>query len=238
MSVQVLGVSGSPVPNSNTDRAVQAVLEATGLPGEFIKLSRLRIEPCRACLGCVGNNQCVIKDDACRVADKFRWAKAVVVGGYTPYGSLDSRTKAFMERMFCLRHRIALNRGKFGAAVITSAMDCERGDLPPAGITAARQITCWMQEEGITNVGTLLLPGNAPCVRCGWGDNCKMSTIRAIAGPRATVESVGLNQFEESPSLLASARELGLKLRRAILSTDSRPPRSTSGTGVLRAAFV
>ena len=39
MSAQILGISGSPVRHSNTDRAVQAVLDATGLESEFIKLS-------------------------------------------------------------------------------------------------------------------------------------------------------------------------------------------------------
>jgi hypothetical protein len=31
MAVKVLGISGSPVKNSNTDRLVNAILEATGL---------------------------------------------------------------------------------------------------------------------------------------------------------------------------------------------------------------
>ena len=43
MRVQVLGISGSPVPNSNTDRAVRHILENTGLETEFIKLSTLEL---------------------------------------------------------------------------------------------------------------------------------------------------------------------------------------------------
>ena len=31
MSVQIVGISGSPIPNSNTDRAVKRILELTGL---------------------------------------------------------------------------------------------------------------------------------------------------------------------------------------------------------------
>ena len=37
MVLRILGVSGSPVPNSNTDRAVKAVLEASGLESELVK---------------------------------------------------------------------------------------------------------------------------------------------------------------------------------------------------------
>ena len=36
--MKVLGVSGSPIRNSNTDRALKAVLEATGAETELIKL--------------------------------------------------------------------------------------------------------------------------------------------------------------------------------------------------------
>lgn len=43
----MLGISGSPVNNSNTDRLVKIVLEATGLDYEFIKLSEYDIHPCR-----------------------------------------------------------------------------------------------------------------------------------------------------------------------------------------------
>ena len=40
MNTAVLGISGSPVKNSNTDRLIKAVLAATGLEFEFVKLSQ------------------------------------------------------------------------------------------------------------------------------------------------------------------------------------------------------
>ena len=39
MYPQIIGISGSPIKNSNTDRLVQAVLAASGLKSEFVKLS-------------------------------------------------------------------------------------------------------------------------------------------------------------------------------------------------------
>ena len=133
MRIQVVGISGSPMPNSNTDRAVQRILEFTGLSNQFVKLSDLDLAPCRACLGCVKTNQCVVQDDGQALADLFHGASAFVLGGYTPYSSLDARTKAFMERMYCHRHRIGGNARKFGVAVITTA--CPPGfrgcHLPP-----------------------------------------------------------------------------------------------------------
>ena len=105
MGIQVLGISGSPVPDSNTDRAVQRILSLTGLSTQFVKLSDLEVAPCRACLGCVETNECVVDDDGQRLAELFHEAPAFVLGGFTPYSSLDARTKAFMERMYCHRHR-------------------------------------------------------------------------------------------------------------------------------------
>ena len=130
MSAQILGISGSPIPESNTDRAVKHILELTGLRTEFVKLSGLSLEPCRAGLGCASGNRCVVSDDGPAVAEKFAAARGFVLGGFTPYSSLDARSKAFMERMYCLRHRRMGNAGKAGVAVITAA--CPPGWSSPS----------------------------------------------------------------------------------------------------------
>ena len=43
--MKVLGVSGSPIKDGNTDKALRAVLDATGLETEFIKLMDYRLHP-------------------------------------------------------------------------------------------------------------------------------------------------------------------------------------------------
>ena len=221
MSLQVLGISGSPILRSNTDRAIQEILDRTGLRTEFVKLSELDISPCRACLGCVNLNECVLQDDGRELAEKFRDVPAFVLGAFTPYSSLDARTKIFMERMYCFRHRTAGNRGKVGAAVITSACPAEATHLPPAVETATVQINYWMLEEGMENLGTIVVRGNVPCIRCGRGDDCPASGIKMIYGPEATVESVGVHAFEDDPALLQAAEDIGRKIRRAVLGEDA-----------------
>lgn len=216
MSTRILGISGSPIADSNTDRAVKAVLAASGLEADFIKLSDLRLEPCRACLGCKDNNTCVVEDDAQGVAARFRAARAFVIGGYTPYSSLDARTKAFMERMYCLRHQTGLNRGKVGAAVITTACRPDLPGLPPAAQTASSQIAFWMMEEGMVNAGSLIVLGNVPCIRCGYGDACELSGVKMLHGPSATVESIGVNAFAANQALQEEAAALGKKIREAV----------------------
>jgi multimeric flavodoxin WrbA len=217
MRVQVLGVSGSPIPNSNTDRAVKLILEHTGLETKFVKLSDLEMVPCRGCLGCVENNQCVVEDDGRQLASDFGTAAAFIMGGFTPYNSLDARSKMFMERMYCFRHQEGQNAGKFGAYVITTACPQYGTNQPPAVETAASQIRFWMAEEGIIEVGSMVVLGNVPCIRCGHGDDCLVSGVQMIHGDDATVASVGVQSLEDDPLAEEDAKQLGQKLRRAVL---------------------
>jgi hypothetical protein len=41
-----MGLSGSRVKNSSTDRLIQAVLESCGLSSEFVKLGKINVRPC------------------------------------------------------------------------------------------------------------------------------------------------------------------------------------------------
>jgi multimeric flavodoxin WrbA len=222
MAATVLGISGSPIRKSNTDRAVQMILEHTGADTEFVKLSQLVLEPCDACLGCVETNECVQEDDGRELADKFHQARAFVLGAFTPYSSLDARTKTFMERMYCLRHQAGLNRGKIGAAVITTACPPGADKLPPAYETASAQIGFWMMEEGMVNLGSMAMLGNVPCIRCGHGDLCDLTGIKMLYGPEATVKSVGVRTLEGDAALVESARQLGQRIREA-LAGDQTP---------------
>lgn len=214
--MKILGVSGSPIKNSNTDKALKAVLEATGLETEFIKLTDYTVAPCKACLGCIKTNRCVIDDDGILLAEKAKKADAMVVAGFTPYSTLDSRTKAFIERLYPLRHNHGFMAGKPGAAVITSCVPEDNKQLPPAAEMGVNAVMFYMMEEGMRFVGALKIQGNVPCVRCGFGDQCKMSGLKMLYGPMATVDSVGIKTFESQPQNFDGARELGRKLAEAL----------------------
>ena len=213
----VLGVSGSPINSSNTDRAVKAVLYATGLKTEFIKLSDYRIAPCNACLSCIKTNRCIIKDDGIWLAQKAREADALVVGCYTPYSSIDARTKAFLERLYPLRHIHGLMQGKPGGAVVTCGIPHDRVEnFPPLCDMAVSAIKFYMMEEGMNFVGSVKVLGNVPCVRCGSDENCNFSGLKMIFGHEATVSSVGINQFEDQPESVKAALELGYNIKKAL----------------------
>lgn len=213
---KVLGVSGSPIKNSNTDKAVKLILEATSLETEFIKLKDYKIAPCNACLGCVETNRCVIEDDGILLAEKAKEADALVIGAFTPYSSIDSRTKAFLERLYPLRHKHGFMRGKPGACVITCAMPPENKMIPACDM-GVNAVQFFMMEEGMEFLGAVKVVGNVPCIRCGYGDECVMSGIKMIHGEDATVESVGVNTIEKQEHVKKQAIELGKKIRKFLL---------------------
>ena len=211
--MKVLGVSGSPIYNSNTDRALKAALEATGLETEFIKLVEYKLTPCRACIGCVDTNRCVnTQDDGILLAEKTKEADALIIAGYTPYSTIDSLTKAFIERLYPLRHKHGFMACKPGGANVTCAIPAANRALPPASDMGVNAIMFYMMEEGMNFVGAVKIMGNVPCVKCGYGNECKTSGLRMIYGNEATVQSVGINKFEEQRDALDAARELGKKI--------------------------
>ncbi len=119
MGIKVLGISGSPINDSNTDRLVKAVLDATGVESEFVKLSTMNVRPCLACKKCVPDNICKVNDDFPELAEKIKSAQALIIGGYTPYSQIDGFTKALLERFWSFRHQKNLLKGKMVATVLT-----------------------------------------------------------------------------------------------------------------------
>jgi len=81
----------------------------------------------------VQTNRCInTKDDGIVLAEKAKDADALIIGYYTPYSSIDSRTKAFLERLYPLRHVHGFMRNKPGGAIVTCAVSAEHKGLPPA----------------------------------------------------------------------------------------------------------
>jgi len=207
--MKVLGVSGSPIDDSNTDKALKMVLDATGMETEFVKLVKYNVAPCKACLGCVETNRCVIPDDGILLAEKVKAADALVIAGFSPYSTIDSRTKAFIERLYPLRHNKGFMAGKPGGAVVTSAVPQDNQSMPPAGQMAVNAIQFYMMEEGMNFVGSVIVQGNVPCIRCGYGDECKMSGVKMLFGEQAKIDTIGVNYVDMQPEAIGQARRLG-----------------------------
>ncbi len=207
MKPQIIGISGSPIKNSNTDRLVQAVLESSGLPSEFVKLSKINVRPCIACLGCKKDNICKVKDDYPALAEKVRHASAIVIGGYSPYGMVDGFTKAFMERLFSLRHQNGLNRGKLAVAVTTGI-----GRGAPGLEEASNQIAHVLTLEGMEVLDQLKVVGNPECMVCGFGQTCPMSALPWIFGEDTEVTPEKFCKAEDQTETWERGKTVGKEI--------------------------
>ncbi|MCF8045846.1 MAG: flavodoxin family protein [Desulfarculaceae bacterium] len=204
MEPQVIGVSGSPVKNSNTDRLVKEVLEQSGLSYEFVKLSKVNIRPCIACLNCAEDNVCKVNDDFPPLAEKLKKARALVMGSYPPYGSVDGFSKAFLERLFSMRHRENLNKGKL-AVIVTTGVGRGLPGLEEASLQAATVL----QMEGMEVLGQIKAEGNVTCMVCGFGTECRISALPHIFEPGAEMTPDKFLNAEDQPEVWNRAKELG-----------------------------
>ena len=172
MSIKVLGISGSPIKNSNTDRLIQAVLNETGAESEFVKLSDINVRPCLACKKCVPDNICKVNDDFPELAEKIKTAKALVIGGYIPYSQIDGFTKSLLERFWSFRHQKNLLKGKVVATILTG---CAPEALAAVNQALAVEMTVI---EDMDLVGQVTVPGSIVCAFCGKGDDCENSAFK------------------------------------------------------------
>lgn len=173
----IIGFSGSPIKNSNTDRLVKHFLESTGQEYEFIKLSDYNIRPCRGCLACVKTDTCIQKDDFAPIEAKIKKADALVVGFYTPFSMIDAYTKSLLERLYSMHHNVLLE-GKYFVSI---------GSCVMAGCTEPIHASIAMEAmmERMKHVGTINIQGSLPCAVCGRGEDCPHGFLKMLYGPEA-----------------------------------------------------
>ncbi len=203
MAVEILGISGSPVKNSNTDRLVNAVLDASGLESEFVKLSGINVRPCLACKKCVPDNICKTDDDFPGLAEKLKNTNAIVIGAYIPYGQIDGFTKALLERLWSLRHVNNLLKGKLCATIVTGLMP---DAIQSVNLNLATELRDFERME-IT--GQISVQGNLPCLTCGRGDDCQMSAVELMYGQGARTLDVDCSRAEDQEEVWQSAHRIG-----------------------------
>ncbi len=214
MSIEVLGISGSPIENSNTDRLIQAVLDATELKCEFVKLSQINIRPCLACKKCVPDNICKVKDDFPELAKKIKKAGALIIGAYIPYKQIDGFTKALLERFWSLRHVSNLLRGKLCATVLTYLS-------PDAADNVNQSLVKQLKDmERMELIGQVMIKGNIPCLTCGVGDECEMSGLRKRYGPDARSSDYPYTRVEDQKEVWEQAMRIGRLIGERVRTTN------------------
>jgi multimeric flavodoxin WrbA len=104
MPAKVVGVTGSPRANGNTDFAVNAVLHMlqreAGTGTELLALRDYHLEHCAGCRQCMTQKRCVIEgDDLERMVAPLNAADAIIVGSPVYWHSPSGVMKDFMDRV-------------------------------------------------------------------------------------------------------------------------------------------
>ncbi len=202
--MKVLGISGSPRKGSTTDQLVKEVLNGVECETEFISLAGKKIGPCIACLGCVEDNVCVLKDDLAPLREKIAEADAYVIGAANYFSMLNGLTHCFLERWYQFRHREGKAvAGKLGIAVGVGGGE---GDAPVANIAT------FFQYNQIECVGTVSAQGPACCFTCGYGEDCKVGAIHMFFGPGTKITPEITPDLSKQPEKAEAAWQVGKAL--------------------------
>jgi multimeric flavodoxin WrbA len=125
--VKVLGISGSPRREGNTDILVHTALEVLageGLQTEFLSLADRPIKPCVACRGCFASDtiRCVQEDPTFEgILEKFAEADGLLIGSPVYFGSATPQIMALLDRVgYVSRKHPQLLRRKVGAAIVVA----------------------------------------------------------------------------------------------------------------------
>lgn len=118
--MKVIGISGSPRANGNTEILLHHALEPFQENGwavvKFL-LSRQTIAPCRGCDGCLRTNRCVIEDDMRELYEEFPTCDAVIVASPVYYRNVTAQLKAVFDRCYATKAERPL-ADKVGGAIV------------------------------------------------------------------------------------------------------------------------
>ncbi len=204
--MKVLGISGSPREDSVTAQLVQEVLAGAEAEceTEYISLAGKRIGACVACLGCVQDNICVVKDDMADLRNAIVSADAYVIGAANYYNLLNGLTHCFLERWYQFRHR----EGKAVAGKLAVVVGVGGGmPAPPV-----ENIKGFLRYNQIECVAEVVAQGPACCFTCGYGEDCKVGAIHMFFGAGTKITPSMVPSLEKQPEAVAAARSAGKKL--------------------------
>jgi len=103
--VLVLGISGSPRRNGNTETLLDSALEGAiegGADVVKVCLNELDMKGCQECGGCLNTGKCVIDDDMQRIYDLIEDADVIIVASPIFFSGLSSQVKMVVDRCQCI----------------------------------------------------------------------------------------------------------------------------------------
>lgn len=201
--MKILGIMGSPrkADRSATHQLVMTVLNHTGCEYELVSLGGRQISGCIACLGCVKDNVCKVKDDLAPLRDAIVEADAYVVGAPNYYSTLNAQTHAFLERWFQFRHQEG--NTLWGKLAVAVGVGGTRGTFP------ADAIETFFGYNFIETVAKVTGQGAASCYSCGYGETCKVGIPVMMHGPGVTITDEMIPDVTRQPDVMGTAARAG-----------------------------
>lgn len=150
-NLQVLGITGSLRPKSNTRQYVERILsclEDEGIGTELVSLKGRVIHPCLGCYQCVDTGRCIQDDDDfADILDKMRRAQGIVLGSPVYLSSVVPQMMALLDRAtFVSLWNGGFFKGKVGGPVTVARR---------AGHNMAfSQLLLWFFLNGVTVPGS------------------------------------------------------------------------------------
>ena len=214
--MKILGIVGSTRKDevSGVNALVGSVLEHTGCEYDLVTLRGKTISGCIACLGCVKDNMCKVKDDLAGLRDKIVAADAYVVGAPNYYSTLNAVTHAFMERWFQFRHQAGnLLWGKLAVAVGVGGTS---GNYP------ADELEKFFLYNFIETVAKVTGQGAASCYSCGYGESCQVGIPVMLHGPGVRITAEIIPDVVRQPETMRAAAAAGKLLGERLQSGHDR----------------
>jgi multimeric flavodoxin WrbA len=214
--MKILGIVGSTRKSetSGVHTLVQAVLDHSGCEYDLVPLRGKTISGCIACLGCVKDNVCKVKDDLADLRDLVVGADAYVIGAPNYYSTLNAVTHAFIERWFQFRHQEGnLLWGKLAVAV---------GVGGTSGKYPADDLEKFFLYNFIETVAKVTGQGAASCYSCGFGETCKVGIPIMLHGPGVKITEDMIPNVAKQPQSMQAAAEAGKLLGKRLREGHDR----------------
>ncbi len=191
--MKILGICGSLREESNTNKLVKRIAEASGRPYELVYLGTLDIKPCTGCGVCMmQEGRCVIDDGMQGLYEKMLAADALIVGAPTYFMDIAGAVKCFIDRCMALFYR------DIGPPYHPDMPWL--GNRPHAGKPAVT----------VTTVAGGGHERSRETLKVAFDDCMKMKLVAELA------EVVGMNDVMDMPEVLQRADDAGKKLGQAL----------------------
>ena len=191
--MKILAICGGLREESNTNKLVKKIAEASRCNYETAELGKLEIKPCTGCSECMMNEgKCPIEDDMQDLYGKLLDADAIILGSPTYFMNISGAVKCFIDRSLALYYR--------GIGPMYDPAMPFMGQRPLAGKFGVVVTTV----AGVGHEKTI--EELALCM----GSSHRLNLVDKIA------EAIGMKDVDDMPEVTKRAEDAGKKLGEAL----------------------